>query len=96
MYIDIEGYSEFKFYIRSNGESSYDYVRVGTLDKDPSSSVYVSTKGKQNSDTTIGSYTLVTFNNIDEGAHRIIIDYRKDSSQDSGTDRGYVLIPIEQ
>lgn len=96
MYIDIEGYSEFKFYIRSNGESSYDYVRVGTLDKDPSSSVYVSTKGKQNSGTTIGSYTLVTFNNIDEGAHRIIIDYRKDSSQDAGTDRGYVLIPIEQ
>lgn len=94
MYIDIVGYTEFKFYIRSNGESNYDYVRVGNLDQDPATSAYVTTKGKQNSGTAINNYTLVTFSNIDKGSHRIIIDYIKDSSSDSGTDRGYVIIPI--
>lgn len=96
MYIDIEGYTSFKFYIRSNAESSYDFVRVGTLDKDPSSSVYVSTSGKQNAGTAIGNYTEVVFNNLDGGSHRITIDYKKDGSIDSGTDRGYVLIPTNQ
>lgn len=96
MYIDIIGYEEFKFYIRSNGESSYDYVRVGNLDQEPSASTYVNTKSKQNSGTAISNYTLVTFSNIDCGSHRIIIDYIKDSSGNSGTDRGYVIIPIEQ
>jgi hypothetical protein len=96
MYIDIVGYTEFKFYIRSNGESNHDYVRVGNLDQDPATSTYVTTKNKPNSGTAINNYTLVTFSNIDKGSHRIIIDYIKDSSSDSGTDRGYVLIPIEQ
>lgn len=96
MYIDIVGYAEFKFYIRSDGEPGYDYVRVGNLDQDPATSAYVTTSDKQNSGTAINNYTLVTFRNIDGGSHRIIIDYRKDTSKDSGTDRGYVLIPIEQ
>ena len=42
------------------------------------------------------NYKLVKFNNIDGGEHRITIVYRKDSSVDSGDDRGYVLIPIDQ
>ena len=97
MYIDIDGYTEFKLYIRSYAESSYDYVMVGALDKVPTtSSNYANTKGAQNSGTAISNYKLVTFSNIDGAAHRITIIYRKDSSANSGTDRGYVLIPKEQ
>lgn len=97
MYIDIDGYTEFKLYIRSYAESTYDYVMVGALDQVPTtSSNYANTKGAQNSGTAISNYKLVTFSNIDGAAHRITIIYRKDSSGNSGTDRGYVLIPKEQ
>jgi hypothetical protein len=97
MYIDIDGYTEFKLYIRSHAESSYDYVMVGALDQVPTtSSNYANTKGAQNSGTAISNYKLVTFSNIDGAAHRITIIYRKDSSQHQGADRGFVLIPKEQ
>jgi hypothetical protein len=33
MYIDINGLTSFEFYIRSNGESSYDYMMVSQLDQ---------------------------------------------------------------
>jgi hypothetical protein len=101
MYIDIVGYTNFKVYIRSNAESSYDYVMISQLDKSitkdssysDSTLVKAHTRGNQNSGTSIGSYTLVEYNNIESGNHRITIVYRKDGSQASGTDRGYVLIP---
>lgn len=97
MYIDIDGYETFNLYIRSYAESNYDYVMVGALDTTPTtSSNYANTKGVQNSGTAIDNYKLVTFSNIDGGAHRITIIYRKDSSAHSGTDRGYVLIPKDQ
>lgn len=97
MYIDIDGYETFNLYIRSYAESNYDYVMVGALDTTPTtSSNYANTKGVQNSGTAIGNYKLVTFSNIDGGAHRITIVYRKDASSHSGTDRGYVLIPKNQ
>lgn len=98
MYIDIYGYETFKFYIRSYAEGSCDYVKVapldGTLTLDSTS--YASTSGKQNSDTSISGYTLVQFNNIDGGEHRIAIGFRKDNSQSQSDDRGYVLIPKNQ
>jgi hypothetical protein len=93
MYIDITGYSEFSIYIRSNAESSYDYVTVSELD---STSVKKSTSGNQNSGTSISSYTKVTYTGIDGGSHRITVTYRKDSSVNSGSDRGYLLIPKNQ
>ena len=34
MYIDIDGYENFKFYVRSYAESSYDFVVVSNLDCD--------------------------------------------------------------
>ena len=93
MYIKIEGYDNFYFYIRSDAESTYDYVTVSQLD---SSSEKMSTKGKQNSGTGLSSYTKVEYTNIPSGLHTITITYRKDSSQSQGTDRGYVLIPKYQ
>ena len=93
MYIDIEGYNEFCFYIRSDAESTYDYVTVSELD---STSQKMSTSGKQNSGTAISNYTKVTYTGIDGGSHRIIVTYRKDGSVNEGTDRGYLIIPKNQ
>ena len=93
MYIDIEGYNEFCFYIRSDAESTYDYVTVSELD---STSQKVSTSGKQNSGTALSNYTKVTYTGIDGGSHRIIVTYRKDGSVNEGTDRGYLIIPKNQ
>ena len=93
MYIDIEGYTEFSIYVRSNAESNYDYVIVSELD---STTQKASTKGNQNSGTAISNYTKVTYSGIDGGKHRITVTYQKDSSQHSGTDRGYLIIPKNQ
>ena len=104
MYIKITGYTTFTIYIRSNAESSYDYAIAFNLDtytpsnpltSNPSSStsgVKVHTSSKQNSGTTIESYTKVEYTEIDGGEHYICIAYRKDGSVNNGTDRGYVLI----
>ena len=93
MYIDIEGYTEFSIYVRSDAESTYDYVTVSELD---STTQKMSTSGKQNSGTAISNYTKVTYTGIDGGKHRITIIYKKDSSQHRGTDRGYLIIPKNQ
>ncbi|MBR5240461.1 MAG: hypothetical protein IKW05_00845 [Muribaculaceae bacterium] len=103
MYITISGYTNFKFYIRSNGESNYDYIMVSQLDASinnstsySSTSVKAHTRSNSTSGTSISYYTLVSFTNIDGGEHTITVLYRKDSSDNSGTDRGYVLIPKNQ
>ena len=104
MYIDINGLSTFKLYIRSYAESNYDYVMVSQLDKSINNSssysdttlVKAYTRGNQQSGTTISNYTLVEFTGIDKGSHRITVLYRKDSSQNKYDDRGYVLIPKDQ
>ena len=102
MYIDIFGYTSFKFYVRSYAESKYDYVVVSNLDSTLTSgttggtAVKLTTSGKQNSGTGIDSYQLVEFTGIDSGKYRITVMYRKDSSSNSGDDRGYVLIPKNQ
>ena len=104
MYIDIVGYENFKFYIRSYAESNYDYVMVSQLDTDinndtsysNTSLVKTHTRGKSTSGTVISNYTLVEFTGLDKGEHRITVVYRKDGSSSSGDDRGYVLIPFEQ
>lgn len=104
MYIKISGYTSFTLYIRSYAESSYDYTVVFNLDvytptkpltSNPSSSttgVKAHTSGKQNSGTTIESYTKVEYTEIDGGEHYICIAYRKDGSVNSDDDRGYILI----
>ena len=93
MYIDIEGYSEFSIYVRSNAESTYDYVTVSELD---STTAKTTTSGNQSSGTAISNYTKVTYTGIDGGSHRITVTYRKDGSVNNGTDRGYLIIPKNQ
>lgn len=103
MYIDIYDRDSFKLYIRSNGESNYDYVMVSQLDKTitgstsySSADVKAHTRGVATSGTAISNYKLVEFTNIGGGEHRITIIYQKDSGGDNGTDRGYILVPKQQ
>lgn len=104
MYIDINYYTDFDLYIRSYAESSCDYVMVSQLDQTIDNNTTYSnntlikahTRGKQKSGTSIDNYTKVSFTGIDGGQHRITIVYRKDSSVNSGDDRGYILIPKNQ
>ena len=104
MYIDIVGYDTFGLYIRSNAESSYDYVMVSQLDKNINNDTSYSdatlvkahTCENQQSGTAISNYTYVEFTGIDRNDHRITIVYRKDKNTSSGTDCGYVLIPKNQ
>jgi hypothetical protein len=93
MYIDIQGYSTFTIYIRSDAETTYDYVKVSELD---STSIKTSTSGSQSSSTSISAYKAVVYSNIPSGSHRITITYTKDSSVNNGSDRGYILIPKNQ
>ena len=94
MSIKIKGYSSFTVLVRSNGESNYDYVIVGKIDAQPTTSDYqADTKGAATSGTAVSNYKTVTFSDLDATVeHTIYIAYRKDSSGDNGTDRGYVLI----
>lgn len=104
MYIDIFGYESFRLYIRSYAEKNYDYVMVSQLDQtitgntNYSNTIFVKahTYGNRNAGTTISSYNLVEFTDIDADEHRITVVYRKDSSGDHDDDRGYVLIPKVQ
>ena len=87
-------------YIRSNGESNWDYVMVSKPDVSTtystsynSTNVYAHTRGEATAGTDLPNYKEVTFNGLTTAEHTITIVYRKDSSGDSGTDAGYVLIP---
>ena len=102
MYFDISGYEEFTFYIRSYGETNYDYVKVCKVLKTnsigsypPASSYYTdNTRGKSTSGTSIYNYTPVTYTDLDRSqTYRIYVVYQKDNSDSYNDDRGYVLIP---
>lgn len=102
MYVRLQGYTNFRIYIRSNAESNYDYTIAFNPDIDVTSNpsymtagAKTSTRGNQRSGQSISDYTPVDYT-LDGGEHFILIVYRKDLSADSGTDRGYVLIPKEQ
>lgn len=92
MKILVKGFDCFTIYVRSNAESTYDYVKVFELDS--TSNVKFSTSGKQHSSKEISGYSLVSFDvPTDNEEHVITITYVKDSSQHSNEDRGFVLIP---
>lgn len=106
MFITINGYTSFKFKVRNNSESNWDYVVVNNLDDRSiptwqpavgsgtasSGRVYYSNKGKSSTTT----WYDVTFNNLDGGEHTITVTYGKDGSGNSNDDRGYVAIPKTQ
>lgn len=100
IYLKIKGYTTYTLYIRSNGESNYDYVMVSKPDVSitystsyNSTNVYAHTRGEATAGTDLPNYKEVTFTGLTTAEHTITIVYRKDSSGDSGTDAGYVLIP---
>lgn len=100
IYLKIKGYTTYTLYIRSNGESNWDYVMVSKPDVSitystsyNSTNVYAHTRGEATAGTDLPNYKEVTFTGLTTAEHTITIVYRKDSSGDSGTDAGYVLIP---
>lgn len=92
--VTFSGYPSFTFLYGSNAESSYDYVKISSLDYSAaqnwtgssSDGVLLSTSGKQSSSAPNLSYTFTN----DGGEHFFYILYRKDSSVNSGADRGYI------
>ncbi len=94
MSFTIRGYSEYTFYIRSNGESGCDYVMVG-LDRVPTTSDNIAnTSYGSSSGESVSSYKRVYIPNLNEEQYyTIYVVYRKDSSYSYDPDRGYVLIP---
>ena len=101
MSLYLHGYENFNLYIRSSGESNYDYTIASrpnediTVD-DYSAPAFVTTNGKQNSGTNISNYTLASYTDLEtSGYNKITISYRKDGSVDRGDDCGYALIPME-
>ena len=100
MRIYIYGYDSITFKIYSDGESSFDYTLIGNLDYDFSNvsssvsnttaGIKTTTKGKQKQWLDV-VYTI-TEPNVE---HFIDVLYRKDSSFDSGTDSGYVALPMQ-
>lgn len=93
------GYTSITVGYRSYAESTYDYLIVGALDVTDLSKndrskltdanrVVGHTKGQQSSTT----YKTYTFESADGGEHSFMIMYAKDSSSNSGDDRGYFYI----
>ena len=100
MKVTIKNMPQFVLYINSYAESNWDYTIAWELDTEPSSSpgysstgVKAHTRGNQ-VDPANGelAFTPVSYAN-DGGEHTIWITYRKDSSQHSNNDKGYVAIP---
>lgn len=100
--VTFTGYSSITVGYRSNAESTYDYLIVGALDVTDLSKndrskitdtnrVVGHTKGNQSSTT----YQTYTFETPDGGEHSFMIMYAKDSSANSGSDRGYFYIDAQ-
>jgi hypothetical protein len=92
--ITIEGYENFTLYIGSYAESSYDYTIAFNVDSTIIEKV--TTKSFQYSPTSISNFKKVEYTNLDGGVHTIQITYKKDGSDNSNNDRGYLLIPKNQ
>lgn len=104
MKLTIVGYTEFRIYVRSYGESSSDYlvVRTNALTSwnNPTNNAIANTRNNAQGGTAIGNYTLVTLTTAngltaDDTPHTFYIQYGKDNNTNRNDDRGYVLIPKE-
>ena len=101
MKIKFKGKPDFKIWINSYAESSYDYTIAFNMDVDfPTSNpstgsigVKLSTYDFQKDPTTIDNFKEVDYPN-DGGEHFVVITYRKDGSGDVNDDRGYVAIKV--
>ena len=102
MKFKFEGMPDFKLWINSYAESSYDYTVAWNLDVDypssnPSSStsgVKANTSNKQYDPSNgLTAFTEVDYAN-DGGEHFVVVTYRKDSSASENDDRGYVAVKL--
>lgn len=83
----ISGQSGALFVIRSQGESSYDYLNAGELDSPCTRDSYkTSLKGNQETDVE------VSYGFGDYGTHYVEFCYSKDSSVDTPPDNGVVYL----
>lgn len=84
--IDVFGYTKVTLCIKNNSEQSYDYVEAFEIDTTPTREAgKFSAKGKNN------TYVTCTYE-LDGEQHNIPIMYSKDSSGNTGSDRGYFYI----
>lgn len=88
MFINTIGYTELDVYIRSYGESSYDYV---TIYEPNSTTIKSTTKGSSIGGTALSAYKLIHYDTLPITS-RIQISYTKDGSGSYYDDRGFVLI----
>lgn len=102
MKFKFKGMPNFKLWINSYAESSYDYTVAWNMDVDyptsnPSSStsgVKANTSGKQYDPANgLTAFTEVDYSN-DGGEHFVVVTYRKDSSVNNNDDRGYVAVKL--
>lgn len=92
--VTFSGYPSFTFLYGSYAESSWDYVLISPLDyaaaanwtNNSTSGYLLTTQSKQNSAAPNLSHTFTN----DGKEHFFYIIYKKDSSQHSGADRGYI------
>ncbi len=90
----VECYNDYdNWYSWSVYDQDWNWIDGGSFQSggDPSS-----TQGKQNSETSINGYQLVTYQFNDPAENYIYVHYIKDGSAADGDDRGYVLIPYDQ
>lgn len=94
MSFQISGRTQYEFYVRSCGEAKYDYLMVG-LDNEPTvDRNYFTTKEYNSCGTSISDYKSVKFPNLSPNrTYTIYVTYRKDGSNSTYPDKGYVLIP---
>ena len=99
MKIKFKGKPDFKIWINSYAESSYDYTIAFNMDVDYpttlpdiySTGVKLSTRNFQKDPTSIDNFIEVDYPN-DGGEHFVVVTYRKDSGGNANDDRGYVAI----
>ena len=101
MKFKFKGKPDFKIWINSYAESSYDYTIAFNMDVDyPTSNpskfstgVKLHTSGFQKDPTVIDNFIEVDYPN-DGGEHFVVVTYRKGSSGNYSDDRGYVAIKV--
>lgn len=93
MIIRFQGYPDFRFMYRSDAESGYDYVMVSKLDTTlTSSAVYNTASVQYNTYSSQRNWYDATYPN-DGNEHFIEVVYRKDNSNNTEPDKGFIAIP---
>ena len=101
MKIKFKGKPDFKIWINSYAETSYDYTIAFNMDVDypttlpdtNSTGVKLSTIDFQKDPTVIDNFKEVDYPN-DGGEHFVVVTYIKDSSGNDYDDRGYVAVKL--